>query len=326
MTEVSSSALSWKLQHPHGYATSVQRAMSPIPFCRGMPFTVDNRWAWSLDQPCAWEWRVKHGSDVAQHLKTPVPLARAPSSSTAAPAQATGLAAAQSSQLPASASPGIPEASQQKADSGSSPSKASTETALSGPGASTGQPNAEPSGQRAAQVPRGCLTERNASSAKAGPMLPPKPPKAVKKLKFTDLPSDMAEAPSQACTSAITALTQQLGKPVGQAGLPPQPAQVQSTKERGPQLEPHNSATQGAAASEGRPQAAASPVSAQTRSQKQSDAQQSSDKAPQAKPDQAAAGSKGQSSSQSAAANGGRPPGSPDGAPDGARCEQPCHP
>ena len=277
---------------------------------------MDNRWAWSLDQPCAWEWRVKHGSEAAQHLKTPTPLAKALPSSTAAPAQAASLAAAQSSHLPANASAEVLDAQQQKADNHSD---AVIGDAL--PGASAGQPNGSPSGQRAAQVPRGCLTERNASSAKGGPMLAPKPPKAAKRLKFSALAGDLAEAPSQACTSAITALTQQLAKPACHADLPLE-AQPQSSKAVGPHSVPHVSATQTATASDAKSRAAVSPVSAQTRSQKQSDAQQSSDKVSQAEPSQTA-GSKGECSSQSAAANGDGPPGSPDGAPDGARYEQP---
>lgn len=255
---------------------------------------------------------MKHGSEAAQHLKTPVLPAKAVPSSTAVPNQAANPAPAQDSDGPASAV--IPDASQQKADSGGNPSKASTGNEASGPGASAGQPHADPPGQRAAQLPKGCLTERNASSAKAGPTLPPKPPKAAKRLKFSELSADLASAPSQACTSAITALAQQLAKPVCQAE-PPHEAQPQVTEAVGPHLERDISATQGAAPSDAKSQAAASPVSAQTRSQKQSDAQQSSDTAPQAEPDQAA-GSKGQSSSQSVSADGSGPPGSPSGAPE----------
>ena len=283
---------------------------------RGMPFTVDNRWAWSLDQPCAWEWRVNQGSEAAQHLKTPIPLAKALPSSTAAPDQDASLAAAENSHLPASQSAVTSDIQQQKADRHDSLSKADTGDAQVGPTPSTGLPNAHPLGQQAAQVPRACLTECNGRGVEADRMLPPKPPKAAKRLKFSELASDLAETHSQACTSAITALAQRLARPACQAGLPHQ-AQLRSFNAVGSQMGP-DSATPGAVASADKAQAASSPSLAQALSQKQPETQQRSDRALQADPGQAAGGMV-QCSSPTAGADGVGPPGTPSSASDRAR-------
>ena len=275
-------------------------------FCRGMPFTVDNWWSWSLDQPCAWEWRAKHDLEAAQHLKTPIPPAKVPPSDTAAPDQTTSLAAADSRQLPASAPAAIALVSQQEADSRGGLLEISTRSTL---------PSPAQTGRRAAQLPRGCLTERNVRSAGAGRMLPPRPPKAAKRLKFSELVGDLAETPSQACTSAITALAQQLAKPACQAGSPVH-LQLRST------------AAKQAAITDAKAEAGGSPLPAQAQTVWQAEAELSSpqtgrhgqraDRASQVEPNQPA-GRKGQSSSPSAAACGGGPAGNLDSASDGAR-------
>ena len=286
--------------------------------CRGMPFTVDNRWSWSLDQPSAWEWRAKHHIEEAQHLRTPIPPAKVHPSNTAAPDQAATLAAVDSRQLPKSAPAAVGRVSQQDADRRGGLLEDSTGSAL---------PSPDQLGRRAAQLPRGCLTERNVRSVEAGKLLPPRPPKAAKRLKFSELAGDLAETPSQACTSAITALAQQLARPACQAGLPVQ-LQLQSKKPVGSPTVPHDSAIPQAAGSDAKAEAAGSPLPAQAQSGRQPGAELSSpqtgrhrqhaDRASQADINQAA-GSKGQSSSPPAAAYGVGPAGSLAGASEGTR-------
>lgn len=74
---------------------------------------------------------------------------------------------------------------------------------------------------RAAQEPSACLTEQNARIAD-GAKLPPKPPRAAKRLKFSELAADVAGATHPACASAVAALSLQLGRPTCQMALPDQ--------------------------------------------------------------------------------------------------------
>ena len=174
-----------------------------------MSFTVDNRWAWSLDQPCAWEWQKKHGSETAKHLKTPVSPALALQSNVPVPEKAASPV-----------DPSGPAAESMQERPGSSESVARRGELV------IGLPVYDSSEQRAAQMMRGCLIERDMRRAKKS-RLPPKPPKAAKKLRFTDLAGDLAEAPNQACMSAVAAFAKQLARPACQTGLPDQ---QQSTK------------------------------------------------------------------------------------------------
>ena len=210
--------------------------------CRAMSFTVDNRWAWSLDQPCAWEWQKKHGSEAAEHLKIPVSPALALQKSVPVPKEAAG---------PAGPS-GTAAASMQKRPS----SRESNPQNGAGGELVMGLPVCDSSEQRAAQGIRRCLIERDVKFAKKS-RLPPKPPKAAKKLRFTDLAGDLAEAPNQACTSAIAAFAKQLARPACQAGLPDQP---QSTKgvssQEDSQPQTHASAAHAVTASDAKAQTA----------------------------------------------------------------------
>ena len=74
---------------------------------------------------------------------------------------------------------------------------------------------------RAVQDPSACLTEQTAKVA-YGAKVPHKPPRAAKRLKFSDLAADVAGATHPACASAVAALSLQLGRPTCQVALPDQ--------------------------------------------------------------------------------------------------------
>lgn len=207
-----------------------------------MSFTADNRCAWSLDQPSAWEWQKKHGSEAGKHLKTPVSPALGLQSSVPVPKEAPS---------PAGPSGTAAESMQERpGSSGSDPQNGA------GGGPVMGLPVCDSSEQRVAQGMKGCLIERDTRSARKS-RLPPKPPKAAKKLRFTDLAGDLAEAPDQACTSAIAALAKQLARPACQTGLRGQPQSTRGmSSQEDSQPQTHANAAHAVTASDAKAQTA----------------------------------------------------------------------
>lgn len=117
----------------------------------------------------------------------------------------------------------VQPASQQKPGSQANESAGNARGVPSGAGLITGIAvyDVQQRVARAIQEPSACLTEQNARVAD-GAKGPPKPPRAAKRLKFSDLAADVAGATHPACASAVAALSLQLGRPTCQMALPDQ--------------------------------------------------------------------------------------------------------